>query len=285
MFMCVRRRFTAALAAALATFVFQSSLAAGDPRSYANSAAPNWSGFYIGVYAGRAWGDADLRTETGPVTASSYFLSPENTNSVNRSASGSLSPDAAIAGVQVGANAQKGNWVFGLEADFGAFDLNGSKRAANVPYPALVSIPFKYSVRAAMDTDWLATARARVGWTVQPNVLIYATGGLALTNLSVSNSFSDDAPEQGVGGGRNNELKAGWTLGAGAEWALARNWSLKAEYLYLNFGSASVSSSIDCGPAKAAACAAFVPAVTPSPFSTSADLTAHIARLGLNYKF
>jgi outer membrane immunogenic protein len=288
MLVCMRKSFRSALAAVLVACVLAPPSFAEDRRKGGNWEGPissNWGGFYVGIYTGRAWGDADLRTDTGAVTASSYFQFPENTASVNQAGSGALSPDAGLAGVQVGINTQKGGWVFGLEADYGVFNLGASRGAAGVPYPALGSVPFKYSVRAEMETDWLATARARVGWAFQPGLLLYATGGLAVTNIRVSNSFSDDAPEQGVGGSSSNELKAGWTLGGGAEWALARNWSLKAEYLYLNFGSASASSSINCGPAVVAACAAFAPPVTPSPFSTSADLSAHIARVGLNYKF
>lgn len=284
----MRKSFRSALAAVLVSCVLAPPSFAADPSKGGKWDGPissNWGGIYIGIYAARAWGDLDLRTDTGAVTGSSYFQFPENTASVNQAGSGALSPDTGLAGVQIGINTQKGGWVFGLEADYGAFNLGVSRGAAGVPYPALGSIPFKYSVRAEMETDWLATARARVGWAFQPGLLLYATGGLAVTNIRVSNSFSDDAPEQGVGGSSSNELKAGWTLGGGAEWALARNWSLKAEYLYLNFGSASASSSINCGPAVAAACAAFVPPVTPNPFSTSADLAAHIARVGLNYKF
>jgi outer membrane immunogenic protein len=135
-----------------------------------------------------------------------------------------------------------------------------------------------------MDTDWLLTARARLGWALQPNLLIYATGGLALTNLRVSNSFSDDSDTAGIGGGSHTQIMTGWTLGGGAELALSRGWSVKAEYLYVDFGSTTVRSSIVCGPTATFNCST-PPAVTPSPFSTSADLAAHIARVGLNYKF
>jgi outer membrane immunogenic protein len=280
----MRKCSRSALAAVLGACALAHPSFAEDPRKSGKWDGPissSWGGIYVGIYAGRAWGDLDLRTDTGAVTASSYFQFPENTASVNQSGSGALSPDTGLAGVQVGFNTQKGSWVFGLEADYGAFNLGVSRGAAGVPYPG--SVPFKYSVRAEMETDWLATARARVGWAFQPGLLIYATGGLAVTNIRVSNSFSDDAPEQGVGGSSNSQVKAGWTFGGGAEWALSRNWSLKTEYLYVNFGSVSTSGSITCGPGGAAICNSF--GVTPSPFSTSADLAAHIARVGLNYKF
>jgi outer membrane immunogenic protein len=280
----MRKNFRSALAAVLGACALAPPSFAEDPRKGSKWDGPissKWNGFYVGIYAGRAWGDSDLRTDVGTVTTTSYFTSAANISSINQNGSGQIDPDAAIGGAQIGFNIQQGKLVAGLEADFGSFNLTGSRGAANFPYP---TFPAQYTVRTSMDTNWLFTARARVGWTPQSDLLIYATGGLAITNLRVSNFFSDDAPEQGVGGSSNNELKTGWTVGGGAEWALARNWSLKVEYLYLNFGSASVSNSINCGPAMAVACAV-APAVTPNPFSTSADLSTHIARLGLNYKF
>jgi outer membrane immunogenic protein len=59
-------------------------------------------------------------------------------------------------------------------------------------------------------------------------------------------------------------------------WALNRNWSVKAEYLYVKFASVNASG--------------FLVSATPPPgyanaISTSADLTARIARGGVNYKF
>lgn len=118
---------------------------------------------------------------------------------------------------------------------------------------------------------------------LQPNILLYVTGGLAMTNLRVSSSFSDDADSAGVGGGSHAQAVTGWTIGGGAEFALSRSWSLKAEYLYVDFGSLTVRSSVACGPAATFDCGA-VP-VLPNAFWTSADLSAHIARVGPNYKF
>jgi opacity protein-like surface antigen len=63
--------------------------------------------------------------------------------------------------------------------------------------------------------------------------------------------------------------KAGWTLGGGVEGALTGNWTWKAEYLYLNLGSASGSVADNAGGVA----------------SWSAKFTDNIARAGLNYKF
>jgi outer membrane immunogenic protein len=275
------RIFVAVLAGAILC-VFQSAVLADGLRS---PAPFSWSGLYIGGYVGGAWGDSDLRTDAGNVVVgSSYFQSAANIASVNQGGSGAVSPDAVVGGAQIGFNVQQGKWVAGVELDFGAFNLNGAREAVNVPYPVVPpGRSASFTERAAIDTDWLLTARARLGWALQPGVLVYATGGLALTNLRVSNAFSDNAPSAGVGGGSNTDVVTGWTLGGGAELALSKHWSLKAEYLYVDFGSTTTRNSVACGPAATINCAS-VP-VIPSPFSTSADLSAHIARLGLNYRF
>ena len=65
----------------------------------------------------------------------------------------------------------------------------------------------------------------------------------------------------------------GWTIGAGVEYALIDQWTLKVEYLYANFGTATF----------------FNPAVTlPGPFTVvtrDVSLSDSIARIGINYKF
>jgi outer membrane immunogenic protein len=40
--------------------------------------------------------------------------------------------------------------------------------------------------------------------------------------------------------GTASQTKIGWTAGAGAEYAFARNWSVKLEYLFVDLGSTSV---------------------------------------------
>jgi outer membrane immunogenic protein len=232
---------------------------------------------YFGFNIGRAWGDVDFQTDVGDATATSYFDPQANADSVAGSASGGANLQGTLAGLQIGALKQSGNLVYGLEADFGAFNLSSSKGVTNFAYP-VTPVPDFYTVRASVGADWLATARARVGWTTS-NLLIYATGGLALSNLQVSNSFSDTAPSAGIGSSSRSETVTGWTLGGGLEMALGGNWSLKGEYLYVDLGSVSTAGTINCGPGS------FCAGVFTSPFATSADVSAHIARVGLNHRF
>jgi hypothetical protein len=78
----------------------------------------------------------------------------------------------------------------------------------------------------------LGTVRGRLGYaggTWMP----YVTGGLAFGNFQAGNIF-----------GTSNTTNAGWTLGAGVEYAFAGNWTVKAEYLYVDLGNFNCSTCI-----------------------------------------
>jgi outer membrane immunogenic protein len=90
----------------------------------------------------------------------------------------------------------------------------------------------------------------------------------------LANAFADNFAPQTLGASSNNVTKAGWTNGGGVEWMCAPQWSVKAEYLYVDFGSVSTTLVTN---------RAF--GVFPNSMSTSADLKANIVRVGLNYKF
>jgi outer membrane immunogenic protein len=80
-----------------------------------------------------------------------------------------------------------------------------------------------------------------------------------------------------IEGASISQIKAGWTIGGGMEVGLGRGWTVKAEYLYVDFGSVSTTSNN------------LVALLPPTPFPAnifhhSKDLTAKIARVGLNYR-
>jgi outer membrane immunogenic protein len=72
-----------------------------------------------------------------------------------------------------------------------------------------------------------------------------------------------------------SSTKVGYAVGAGFEYAWSRNWSVKAEYLYLNFQNVNSTAPVVFPPAT----------VSGSVFTHSADLTANIVRVGVNYHF
>ena len=255
--------------AALVAIIAASSAGAADLSQPVYKAPPsvvppvyNWTGFYLGVNAGGAWGTSDI---TGTLSS---LPAPANDTAYEAAESPNLRPDGFTGGAQAGFNWQSGNVVFGLEADFGYFGLNGSQTTNIVPSGP---VTLTATVNNSLKTDWLFTARPRIGWA-NNNWLVYATGGLAMTDMKFNSSFSDTAGETEAA--TFDKTKAGWTAGGGVEVAFAGNWSAKLEYLYADFGSVSVTDPV-------------LLAGVPESLSTTHDVSLHtqIVRAGLNYRF
>lgn len=148
------------------------------------------------------------------------------------------------------------------------------------PYPAY---PATYSVQQSIKTDWMLSASGRLGvWPTVTWPLVYATGGVALTNPHISTAFNDNDPSSGIGRINYNKIKTGFIVGGGLEFPLTKYLTLNGEYLFVNFGSISASGTIYNS---ANAQGGLPPGFYVSPFSTSAHLTANIFKFGLNYKF
>jgi outer membrane immunogenic protein len=123
----------------------------------------------------------------------------------------STKPSGFVGGVQAGYNWQNGCWVFGLEGDIQATGADDT------------FAPWKFS------NPWFGTVRGRVGYAFN-NVLFYGTGGLAFGELR-GETF----------GLSESHAAGGWTLGAGAEFGFAPNWSAKVEYLYVDLSNTNFS--------------------------------------------
>jgi outer membrane immunogenic protein len=271
-----------------------SALVAGAP-ALAQPANVNWTGMYAGFYAGGVWGrgnstaNSDCPTAAaGGVAPAGYYCdatipaSSANASAVTSAGSGSASSSKFTGGIQIGHNWQTGNFVYGVEGDFGAFNIRSSRSGSGV-YPAgaiVTGAGTAFTVTNSFSTDWLLTVRGRLGWAAS-GWLVYATGGLAMSRVEVENSFSDNNVVGGFGGATESasasKIKVGWTLGGGLEYALTRNWSIKGEYIYVDLGSVSALGTVTHP------FAGFVGYTNALGVSTS--LTAHVARLGANYRF
>jgi outer membrane immunogenic protein len=195
-------------------------------------AISNWTGFYVGLNAGGAWAKTDPTTSASCVPALGFpmpYLACPDAVKASAIATGSISSSAFIGGGQLGYNWQANNTVLGVEVDFNSFHLRVSRQGTTNFTQASGST---FTITNAVSTDWLFTARGRLG------VLAYATGGLALTDLKNSNTYLDPGINSSWS---SSTTKVGWTVGGGLEWALNRNWSVKAEYLYVKFASVNAS--------------------------------------------
>jgi outer membrane immunogenic protein len=249
--------------------------------------AQEWSGFYLGANLGAAWGNSDAKAQViCPTNAAiAYFCSTtagqNNGPAVTRQGTGTFGTEQVTGGVQAGYNVQSGSFVYGFEMDLDALDLSTSRQGrGDYPTPFGAGVAGNtFTIGSSFGTNWLYTARGRVGWSLS-NVLIFATGGLAVTDLKVTTTFRDNLALVGFAPGAslsvsNEETRAGWTVGGGAEWALTDHWIVKGEYLYVDFGSVSASGNI--------ANRDFPGGI--NPLSISQDISAHIARVGVNYGF
>lgn len=188
----------------------------------------NWTGFYIGLNGGAAW----LHTDANVIDAVGTYA-------------GSVKPTGATFGGQMGYNWQFQNFVLGLEGDLNW--VNAKERGSI--YGSL----FLESKLSA-----LGTVRGRAGVLVAPAALLYVTGGYAVGHLAHDTDLS--------GGFTDHSTKSGWTAGGGLEYMVAPQWTVKAEALYVDFGTSTVPNQY-------------------SGYSASFKDTATIARVGANFKF
>jgi outer membrane immunogenic protein len=234
----------------------------------------SWTGFYVGVNAGGAWGNLDHQTSTAYSTAG-YFL-PTDVLAVNATGHPDNQASGFTGGGQIGYNYQVSPFaVVGVETDFDYLHLHVNSSGSGV-YPCCA--PSSFAINSSSTINWLWTLRPRVGFLVMPNLLIYATGGLALSQASSSFQFTDDYSGGAAASGSLSGTRVGWTIGGGAEYALTQNWSIKAEYLYADLGRRAVDSNnlVAYGGAST------FPA---SVFTHDIDPRVNIARVGLNYRF
>ena len=242
------------------------------PRVY------SWTGFYIGDNAGYSWSKVTTSTSaTCAAAASGYYCKAGNPNglanipAIDADGSGSFRNDAFTGGAQAGYNWQSGNWVVGLEADIEAYRAKVTTAVARI-YPGNPRLTYVEGTN--VTTDWLSTWRGRLGWAID-KVLVYGAGGVALTDLRVSDTFNDNDGAGAVGGSNISKLKAGWTVGAGVEYLLWRNWTIRGEYLYVDLGSVSTATTVT-NPS--------FPGLS-NPLSVTGKVTGSIGRAALNYRF
>ena len=231
----------------------------------------NWSGLYAGLNAGYAWGSSEL--STGFLNNGAYGGSIPNVTALVADGSPTLDSKGFSGGAQLGYNVQSGGLVYGIETDFNWMKTQASRSAR---YSAVAANPF--TITNQVDADWMFTLRPRLGF-VSGAALIYATGGLAVAKLNQAHSFRDTTVPVFAATDSASDTKLGWTIGAGLEWALGGNWSVKGEYLYASFGSSASNGTLINTVTGASVTA---PAST---ISHSADLTVQTVRAGINYKF
>lgn len=239
--------------------------------------AYNWSGFYAGVNVGYGWSDDAIQLAPHDPVFTAGVLDVALAGGLVPP-SLATNPRGVLGGVQAGYNVQTGSLVWGVEADIAAAGIKGSSTVSRT-LPVFPDI----TTTQEQKVDWLGTVRGRIGVTVTPDWMLYATGGLAYGHVKASTSIVDPTLAAGTpclnvicGAATSESWRVGWAVGGGGEYRFSPNWSVKLEYLYYDLGSEKYTFFNPLFP------------FTPGPargFDATADFTGHIARVGLNYKF
>jgi outer membrane immunogenic protein len=195
----------------------------------------NWTGFYIGGNVGGAWESITLSDDVFPVGFSS-------------------SRSGFIAGGQIGYNWQISPlFVVGVEWMFDGTDISSTDSA----------IVGGSLLTATAKVDWITTIAARFGVAMN-NWLFYGKAGggwvhetVTLADLTAGVSVSD------------SNTNGGWLIGAGIEYGLTPNWTIRVEFDHIGLNSMTNPG--------------FVTLSAPDVFTVSRDFD--MVTLGMNYRF
>jgi outer membrane immunogenic protein len=234
------------------------------PPPVVKAGAPvDWTGAYVGGL---------VQYSTGNMTGNdaSFTLLQQ-----------SLKPDVDgfMGGVLTGFNYQYNSWVFGVVGDIAGGGVKGSRSDAQPMGLAQANAffgtsqftgPANVAARLEVENNWIATARGRIGfsWYDSP-FLIYGTGGVAFgdVKMRVTANGTDGNGVSVPFSASESRTLVGYAVGAGTEWMLDRNFSLGAEYLYVDLQKQSYLSDRISGG------------------GIDAGFVTHNFRLNLNYHF
>lgn len=196
-----------------------SSAAFAADLAYKAAPAPyapmySWTGFYLGANLGGAWASGTL---TDNLTGAS--ITGNNSG--------------VIGGGTVGYNWQVSpSFVLGVEGTFDGTSISHTTNSVGTPWGTF---------QGSANTNWVSTIAGRAGIS-QYNWLFYVKGGggwvdnsATLSNLTTGTSITA------------SNTNSGWLVGAGIEYGMTRNWSLKVEYDYLDLSNWTTSTPFRSG--------------------------------------
>ncbi len=266
------KRLLMAITAAV-SLIATGALAADLPMKAPPAPLPpvfNWSGFYIGGNVGYSWGDS------GSSTTVDRFLTGLPLPGALIGTNGASSDlNGFIGGGQVGYNWQYNrDLLFGLEADIQG---SGERGSSSITCVACSDDGTNIVTNLNHKLEWFGTVRGRGGVLVTPDLLLYATGGLAYGEVNVNGTAVGNFNQTTVILPGVSSVRAGWTAGLGVESHIWDQWTVKLEWLYMDLGTVSA------GPVQLTGI--LVPGRTVAGLSYSSHFTDNMFRIGVNYHF
>ncbi len=234
---------------------------------------PVWTGFYVGVHGG--YGDAEWDGTLGLDDKDDpYSIGYDDPNKT-------IDGDGFFGGGQIGYNLQRGNIVFGVEADAALSGVDGSQTFTTDEDWNCCT----FSKAHSFEIDSFGSLRGRLGYA-SGGFLGYVTGGFAWANvdaeLSVTDNGLDGTSHVELDGAEDSNTHTGFAVGGGVEQKLDSNWSIKAEYLYYGLGEEDYAFP---GTKVKEDGEPYPDGDKPVDEFNSTDIDFHTVKIGLNYRF
>jgi outer membrane immunogenic protein len=191
----------------------------------------NWTGCYVGLNIGESWGRSKHEAVAG--TTAIRGTAPV-TLAAGTSIADSFNLSGMIGGAHLGCNYQVGAWVFGIEGDYSVTNKEGQAFE-------IQNSPNWY---AATKERWLSTVRGRIGYTVTDKWLWYVTGGGAWAKFDITSTLVSNPLNTFT----QSNTRGGWTVGLGTEYMLGYGWSIRSEFLYVDFGTFTTFTNTGISP-------------------------------------
>jgi opacity protein-like surface antigen len=232
----------------------------------------SFGGLYLGANFGAVWNNtcADWTPErSGAQVADFIYKCPDR--------------NAFTGGVTAGYNFMnflRAGTLLGLEADYSGWSKTSETKA--VDYRGAAIPPGVYKFSGETSPGGVSTVRLRWGFVTE-ELMPYLTGGFAYASGSPSSRIAytpvGATSPSATFSGTNTLGTSGWTVGGGFEYGFARHFSMKIEYLYMQFSHSARHPQICGGPD----CTIFT--ASDVGFLSHDNGRVHMARVGFNYLF
>ena len=201
--------------------IASSALAADIPIKAPGVPVPvfTWTSCFLGAHAGGGWAAKDI---TDPVAVVENALALAPTPGVTTA---HVSPSGAVIGGQFGCAYQFApSWVGGVE---------GAVSGATMKGDTTVELSDGTPARVTARMDFLGSVTGRFGYAVD-RWLYHVRGGVAWAGDKYTITGDSSTGFEAL------DSRPSWTVGAGIEWAFARNWSARLEYDYYGLGTRTI---------------------------------------------